>query len=105
MLFYGIPQVQLDPAHLEGHLDLSGLVLLGLHPQAFVAAFAAACSFYRVSRIAAHAYLEVQDSVFCFWKSSHNNQLFVATYSDMKLCIFLAPGLGFSWRVSCAPSF
>jgi hypothetical protein len=39
-----------------------------------IAALAAAGRFNGISRIAAHAYLEIQDSVFCFWKSSHNNQ-------------------------------
>jgi hypothetical protein len=78
MLLYSIIQMLLDPAPLKHHL--SGLVLFGFHPQAMVAALAAASRFHGVTRIAAHAYLEVQDSVFSFRKSSHNNQLFVEIF-------------------------
>jgi hypothetical protein len=64
-------------------LILGGLVLLGLHPQATIATLAAAAGFNGISRVAAHAYLDVQDSILCFWKSSH---VFSAlTCSNMKL--------------------
>jgi hypothetical protein len=76
LLLHGSCKPLLDPADLKSHL--SGLALLGLHPQAVIAALAAASRSYGISRIAAHAYLDVQDSVFCFWKSSHDHQPFSA---------------------------
>jgi hypothetical protein len=69
-LGYSVGQQQLDSAPLKHHL--SGLVFLGLHPQSFVTALAAASRSYRISCVAAHAYLEIQDPLFSFWKSSHN---------------------------------
>jgi hypothetical protein len=83
MLGYGSSQQELDLAPLKHHL--SGLIFLGLHPQSFIAALAAASRSNRVSCVAAHAYLEIQDSLFCFWKSSHNLIAFFC--SDMKLSI------------------
>jgi hypothetical protein len=41
-----------------------------------VAALAAAGRSHGISGVAAHAYLEIQDSLFCFWKSSHNSIAF-----------------------------
>jgi hypothetical protein len=82
-LGYCAGQQLLDSAPLKHHL--SGLVFLGLHPQSFVTALAAASRSYGISCVAAHAYLEIQDSIFCFWKSSHNFIAFF--YSDMKLSI------------------
>jgi hypothetical protein len=76
---YSLSQQQLDSAPLKHHL--SGLVFLGLHPQSFVTALAAASRSYGISCVAAHAYLEIQDSLFCFWKSSHN---FIAFFYIIK---------------------
>jgi hypothetical protein len=82
-LGYRLGQQFLDSAPLKHHL--SGLVFLGLHPQSFVTALAAASRSNGISCVAAHAYLEIQDSLFCFWKSSHNLIAFFC--SDMKLSI------------------
>jgi hypothetical protein len=72
MGFNSLDQPLLDPADLKSHARaLSGPALLGLHPQTVVAAFAAASCFNWISRIAAHANLQVQNSVFSLWKSGH----------------------------------